>query len=105
MIETVAQYHRQHIKDDLTIARGTELLELPATTFPLLVVLLNLGTLFVVAHDPRSAQLLIGCDQNDIVSPLFLLIPEANHTSVQGDVTLWPHMFDAAHPGNVLLGP
>src|SRR5262252_9659687 len=105
MIETVAQHYRQHIKDNLTITRGTELLELPAATFHLLVVLLDLGTLFVVAHDPRRAPLLIGWDQNDIVSPLFLLIPEANHTGVQGDPTLWPHMFDTAHPGNVLLGP
>jgi len=24
MIETVAQHHRQHIKDDLTVARGTK---------------------------------------------------------------------------------
>src|SRR5262249_10942365 len=61
------QHHRQYIKDDLTVARGAELLELPTTTFHLLVVLLNLGTLFVVAHDPRRAQLLIGCDQNDMV--------------------------------------
>src|SRR5262245_2511659 len=104
MIETVAQHHRQYIKDDLTIARGTELLELPAATFHLLVVLLNLGTPFIVAHDPRRAQLLFGGDQNDMVSPLLLLIPEANHTGIQGHMTLWPHMFDAAHPGNVLLG-
>src|SRR5262245_64920109 len=105
MIETVAQHHRQYRKDDLTVARGAELLELPTTTFHLLVVLLTLGTVFVVAHYPRRAQLLIGCDQNDMVRPFFLLIPEANHTGVQGHVTLGPHMFDAPHPGNVLLGP
>src|SRR5215813_1283419 len=32
MVQAVAQHHRQHIKDDLTIARGTELLQLPAAT-------------------------------------------------------------------------
>jgi hypothetical protein len=30
-----------------------------------------------------------------MVSPLFLLIPEANHAGIQGHVTLGPHMFIA----------
>src|SRR5262245_23377169 len=105
MIQTVAHHHRQYIKYDLTVARGAELLELPTTTFHLLVVLLNLGTLFVVAHDPRRAQLLIGCPQNDMVSLFFLLIPETNQTGVQSQVTPGPHTYDARHPGNLLSDP
>jgi hypothetical protein len=53
MIQTVVQHDGQHIKDDRTIARGTELLQLPAATFHLCIVLRDLGTLFIVAHDPR----------------------------------------------------
>src|SRR6516165_8779408 len=90
MIEAVAQHHRQHIKDDLTLARGTELLELPATTFHLLIVLLDLGTLFIVAYEPRYIQLQISRHQNDIICPLFLCIPEANHTGVQWYLTRGP---------------
>src|SRR4029434_392200 len=105
MIQTVAQHYRQHVKDDLTIAGRTELLELPAAAFHLLVVLLNLRTLFVVTHDPRRAQLLISCHQDDMVGSLFLRMPKANHTGVQGHLTLWPHMFHATHPGNTLLSP
>src|SRR6516162_5845529 len=46
MIQTVAQDHRQYINDDLALARRTELLELPAATLQLFVVLLNLRALF-----------------------------------------------------------
>src|SRR5215470_15693005 len=83
----------------------TKLLELPAAAFQRLIVLLNLGTLFIVAHDPRRVQLLIGGHQDDMVGPLFLRIPKANHTSIQGYLTLWPHMFHTAYPGNTLLSP
>src|SRR5215510_13651972 len=76
MIQTVAPYDRLHVKDDLTIAGCTELLELPSAALHLLVVLLNLRTLFVVAHDPRRTQLLIGGHQDDRVGPLFLRIPK-----------------------------
>lgn len=95
MLETVAQHHRQHIKHDLTIADGTALLELPPTTFHLFVVLFDLGALFVVAHNPWGAQAQSGCDQDDMIRTLFLLIPEANHTGVQRHRTLCPPML---HP-------
>src|SRR5882762_5293310 len=102
MIEAITQYHCQHIKDNLAIACGTELLELPASTFHLLIVLLNLGTLFVMPHNPRGAQSLIRCDQDDIIGPLLLAIPKANHAGVQRHLTLRPHMLNAVHPGNAL---
>ena len=52
MRQAVAQDHRRKIKHDRTVVRGTQLLELPPTTFHVLIVLFNLWTLFLVAHDP-----------------------------------------------------
>src|SRR6266568_67840 len=105
MIQTVAQDHCQYIKDDLALARCTELLELPAATLQLFVVLLNLRALCVVTHDPRRAPAQISGHQDDRIGPLFLLIPEPNHTGVQRHLTLCPHMLNPAHQGNALLGP
>jgi hypothetical protein len=56
MIQTVASHHGQHIKDDRTMAGRTELLELPAATFHLFIVLLDLRTLFLMAYDPRRIE-------------------------------------------------
>jgi len=52
----------------------------------------GLALLKAIRADPRRAQILIGCHQDDMVGPLFLRIPKANHTGVQGHLTLWPHM-------------
>src|SRR5262245_19756860 len=105
MIPTVAQHDCQPRKDDLTITRCTELLQLPAATLHLFIVLLDLGTLFIVAHDPRCVQFESGRDQDDMIRPLFLLMPKANHTGMQRHLTLGPHMLYAAHQGNRLGGP
>src|SRR4029453_18778842 len=74
-------------------------LYLPTATFHLLLVLLDPRALFIVAHDPRCVQLQIGRDQDDMISTLFLLMPEANHTGVQGHGPLGPHMLNAAFRG------
>ena len=52
MVETVAQHDCQDLKAALTRARCTALVQRPAATFPLLRVLLDLGTFCVVTHHP-----------------------------------------------------
>ena len=83
-IETGAQHHRPPIKADLPIARGTELLALPAATVPLLIGLRALGTLCLVAHDPRDVQRQSRRHQNARIGPPFLLLPAANPPRGQG---------------------
>src|SRR4029434_6951363 len=56
-------------KDNLAIARCTELLELPTAAFHLLIVLLNFGTFFVMTHDPRGVELPVCRDPDDMVGP------------------------------------
>src|SRR5262249_7693914 len=62
-------------------------------------------TLFIVTHDPRGVQLQISRHYNNMISPLFLLSPEAHHTGVQRHLTLCPPMLHTAHEGNALFGP
>src|SRR5262249_56653404 len=74
-------------------------------TLHLFIVLLDLGTLFIVAHDPWCVQFESGRDQDDMIRTLFLLMPKANHPGMQRHLTLGPHMLYAAPQGNRLCGP
>src|SRR5713101_9436728 len=67
MIQAVAQDHRCKIKHDRTVARCTQLFELPTATFHVLILVFDLWPLFVVAHDPWSRETLIRGDQDDRV--------------------------------------
>src|SRR6266446_819263 len=105
MIQAIASYHRQDIKDHLAIARRTQLLELPTTAFHLLIVLLNFGTFFIMTHNPRGVELTICRNQDDMVCLLFPLIPELNHTGIQRHRTFAPHMLHTAYQRYALRGP
>src|SRR5216683_1227539 len=51
MRQARAHDHRRKIKHDRTVARCTQFFARPAATFPWLILVFNLWTLFVVAHD------------------------------------------------------
>src|SRR5215510_10741985 len=103
MIQAVAQDHRRKIKHDLTVARCTQLLELPPATFHLLIILFNLWTLFVVTHDPWPVETWICGHQDDVIHSVLLPVPIANHTGIEGNVTLLPQVLNPLDKGDALV--
>ena len=103
MVEALAQDHRHDITHDLTVARCTQLLELPPATFHVLIVLCNLWTLFVVAPDPWPRETLIRGHQDDMVQGVLFPVPRANHTGIEGHGTRLPQVIHAFDKGDVLM--
>src|SRR2546426_1999939 len=89
-IETRAQEHRQQRKHDRTVARCTELLALPPTTFQLCIIVLDLWTFFIMPDDPRPLEPLIRRDQNAMVQCVLFPMPIANHAGIERHFTLMP---------------
>ncbi len=65
-IDSAIRIDRQvdNAKISFTVARARELLSLPATTFPLGIIVRNFWALRIMLHDPCGGQLVIGGDQN-----------------------------------------
>ena len=103
MVKAIAQDHSENVKHDFTVPCLTELLELPPATFHLLIILLNLRTLFVVAYDLWPFETLIGRHQDHVVQGLLFPVPIANHAGIERHVTPIPHVINACDKGNVLL--
>ncbi len=104
MIQALAQDHRRNIKHDLTVARCTQFFELPAATFHWLIILFNLWTLFVVAHDPWPREPLICGHQDHMVQDVLFPVPLANHTGIERHVTRLPQVLHAFDKGDGLVG-
>jgi len=104
MIQALAQDHRRNIQHDRTVARCTQFFALPAATLHVLIILFNLWTLFVVAHDPWPREPLICGHQDHRVQDGLLPVPRAHHTGMERHVTRIPHVLNAFDTGDVLVG-
>src|SRR5438128_6175889 len=104
MLQALPQDSRRHRKHDRTVARCTQFFALPAATFPVLLIWLNVWTLFRVAHAPWPRETLIRGHQDPRVQAVLLPVPRAHPTGIEGHATRLPPVLHPFDTGEVLVG-
>src|SRR5713226_7208046 len=103
-VQALTQQHTYAIKYHVTVTRRGELLPLPTTTFPLLIILRNLGAFLIMFYSPFGCDLLIRGDQDNRDMAILLGMPIPNHTRIARDRTTRPDMLDAGYERDRLGG-
>ena len=101
--ETLAQDHGGTRKDHLTVARCTQLLELPPPTFHLCIIVLDLWTFLIMAYYPSAVETLIGGHEDHGIQGVLFPVPLAHPTGIEGHLTRLPQVLNPLDTGHVLL--